>query len=225
MVQEQLAEELNHKLEDLQSMIDFKLIFMPTYRRIESSILNFEIITKRITLHYPFIDYNDIDLKSLIYEKENIQFGMRDVKSKNNEITQLINKKTKDSFPVIMANLLTFLSSSNDNKTKIDCNFDSSVVNIILDRWGDQIKSEDKSKIRSYVSSRNLDNENLNYLISGLINLYKEQEKLDLSIKKFRDICNNYLNDKKDANIRKTILKKSTIKSNLSLKSIMNDFC
>lgn len=196
LVQEQLAEELDHKLEDLQSMIDFKLIFMPTYRRIESSMLNFESIAKRITRHYPFSDFNDIDFKSLIYEKENIQFGMRDVKSKINEITQLINKKTKDSFPVIMANLLTYLSSD-DSKPKIDCNFDSSIINIILDRLGDQIKSEDKSRIRSYVSSRHLDNDNLNYLISRLINLYKEQEILDLSIKKFRDICNNYLYDKK----------------------------
>lgn len=195
VVQEQMAEELEHKYDELESTMSYKIIFMPTYRRIESSMFNVENTLKKYMKGNPFFDEDELKY-DLITNSELIQYGMRDVQSKIDGITQIINKKTKDSFPVIMGNLLTFLSSSNDNN-KIDTSFDSSVVNIVLDRLGDQIKSEVKDQIRNYITSNNLNNGSLNFLIRSMVSLYKEQEKLDLAIKRFRDICNRYLFDKK----------------------------
>ena len=194
IVQEQMAEELEHKYDELESILNYNIIFMPTYRRIESSMFNFENMIKKYANGNPFFDAEDINF-DFIKNNEEIRYGMRDVQAKIEGITLLINKKTKDSFPMIMANLLTFLSSNN-LKSERNCNFDSSVVNIVLDRLGDQITYSVKEQIRKYITSSNLNNDNLNYLISSLVSLYKEQEKLDLAIKQFRDICNRYLFDK-----------------------------
>lgn len=191
LVQEQLAAELDHKLEELKRLMDFQIIFMPTYRRIESSLVNWKHIVNNITRNYPIFDIDDFDFKDFT-SNEVIQFGMEDVQSKIDSIKQSINQITKDSFPTIMANLLTFLSSGVRNQD-IDSNFDNSVVNIILDRLGDQIKDDIKETIRNYVISNDMSNDNLNYLISSLIVLYKNQERFDVAIKNFRDICNRYL--------------------------------
>lgn len=120
---------------------------------------------------------------------------MDDVLMSIRKITSEIYKKTMDGFGVIMGDMLSLLSKPT-RKNVVEYNFDKKVIQIILDRLGNTVKEEDKKQIINYANSGNLNNPNLNFLISKLASLYDEQKRLDKAIKDFKDICNCYLSEK-----------------------------
>lgn len=192
LVNEHLSMELTHRLEVLDDVLKSKILYFPTYRRVESALGNFEEINKKLAEANPF--YDRIDFEK-IFQDEQMQFGMEDVYDSIHKITSEIYCKTMDGFSIIMGDMLGQLSKTNTGKN-VDYNFDKKVIQIILDRLGDTIKEEDKNQIVSYANSGNLNNSNLNFLISKLAKLYDEQKKLDKALKVFKDTSNHYLSEK-----------------------------
>lgn len=192
LVNEHLSMELAHRLEVLDDVLKSKILYFPTYRRVESALGNFEEINKKLAEANPFFDRIDFEK---IFQDEQMQFGMEDVYDSIHKITSEIYSKTMDGFSVIMGDMLGQLSKTNTGKN-VDYNFDKKVIQIILDRLGDTIKEEDKNQIVSYANSGNLNNSNLNFLISKLAKLYDEQKKLDKALKVFKDTSNHYLSEK-----------------------------
>lgn len=193
LIHEYTSIDFAHKLEVLDNIPQYALFYFPTFRRVESSILNWDSIFDKIRNRFPFLDKDDI---SSLMKDNLIQFGMDDVESSINELTEVIKKRTMDGFATIMGNMLSQLYKSSDDDRR-NYSFEDNKIKIILDRLGNNVKLDDKEAIVKYASSGKLDNKNLNYLIGKLIKLYEDQEVYDMAIKNFRDTCNHYLRDKK----------------------------
>ena len=84
-----------------------------------------------------------------------------------------------------------------DGKIQI---IDEEKLNIALDRIGEEIEMTDKIKIKELVSNGEIykdSNEHLLNLIINLIASYEKQSSYDEKVKKFKDVCNGYLDGKK----------------------------
>lgn len=194
------SEALNFQniIETLDENITSKILYFPTYRRIESQLESLQKQIKNRNEYYdnPFFgndsdEDEDDDEQSEIDEV--IQFGMEDVRRKIKSITQEITHKSLIGFSKVTGDLLSQLSKEFPNykaKEKID----KRKLEIILDRVGNTISKEDKSNIVEYIKSGKKTNKGLLYLIDKLIDLYNEQEELDLAIRNFAETCNKYLN-------------------------------
>ena len=139
-----------------------------------------------------FFDEDEFENSNDEYE-DVIQFGMQDVRQKIDSITNEIRQKSLVGFSKISGDLLSQLSKEFPNyefKNQVDKN----KLQIILDRVGKSISIEDKSNIIQYINSGSKTNKGLLYFIDKLIDLYNQQEILDLAIKNFADTCNGYLN-------------------------------
>ena len=192
LVHEYVGVEFAHKLEVLDNIPQYSLFYFPTFRRVESSVMNWDKVLEKIHRRYPFVDRTD--LSDYIYD-DMIQFGMQDVKNSISKLTSIIKTRTMDGFSTIMGSMLGQLYKSEDDRRNY--RFEEDKIRIILDRLGENVKKADKEAIIRYATSGQLDNKNLNYLIGKLIRLYEDQEVYDLAIKNFRDTCNGYLQDKK----------------------------
>lgn len=192
LVHEYVRVEFEHKLEVLDNIPQYSLFYFPTFRRVESSVMNWAKVLERIHRRYPFVDRSE--LSNFVYD-DMIQFGMQDVKDSISKLTSIIKTRTMDGFSTVMGSMLGQLYKNEDDRRNYI--FEEDKIRIILDRLGENVKKADKEAIVKYASSGKLDNKNLNYLIGKLITLYKDQEVYDVAIKNFRDICNGYLQDKK----------------------------
>ena len=88
------------------------------------------------------------------------------------------------------------------SKTRVlkDDTIDFKLLNIILDRLGDELKENTKEKILSIVESGEIKNDNYEYLkmfIQKLISNYNQQRYYDKQIIGFIEVCNRYFNGKK----------------------------
>lgn len=193
LVHEYMAISLEHRLEILDDVLKSDIFYYPTYRRIESALVNFQEISKKLSEINPFMEKIDL---SKLFNSDDIQFGMDDVKKRIDNVTDIIYQTTMDGFSSIMGDMLSQLSKT-IKSDEIKYNFDKKLIQIILDRLNDKIKPADKESIMAYATSGKLNNPNLNFLIAKLVSLYEEQKQYDKAIKCFRDTCNHYLNDKK----------------------------
>lgn len=189
LVNENISVNFEHKVELLDTFNEYSILFFPTYRRIESSLVWKKMI-KYLEDINPFADDFPVELPN----KELMQFGMEDVQNDIEILTSEIREKTMAGFSSIMGSMLGFLL--NVSGTPRTYSFEEDKIRIVLDRLGNRISDDDKEGIKKYAASKKLDNDNLNYLIGKLIKLYEDQRDLDVAIKQFKDTCNKYLNDK-----------------------------
>jgi len=142
----------------------------------------------------PFEDVSD---KRFI-EDDIIQFGMADVDERIKKLTKEIAHSSIVGFSEItgemLHQLLTDFPEVKSNKT---VKLEIEKIKIILKRVGPNISEEDKNKIQEFVESGKASNRGLLFFIYKLIELYNKQEEIDTSIKRFVEVCNGYLNEKK----------------------------
>lgn len=170
----------------ISKYIKQRIIYLPTYRRIESEPETFKSQSK-------YFSFGGLGLS----EKEDspIKFGMSDVKKSIdkilNEIRSIAMKKFSEMTRVLLKQYVDnkFLNSHKNIKVE--------TLKIVLDRLGEEIEEEYKTKILDLVNDKKIkDNKYLLNLIEKLIDSYNEQKQYDDRIKKFSDTCNQYLNDK-----------------------------
>ena len=124
---------------------------------------------------------------------------MSDVENRINMILETIRKAAMTGFTKMTGVLLKqYLDNKvvNDGKQSID----EEKLNIALERIGEEIETSDKIKIRKLVSDGTIykdSNEHLLNLIVNLIESYEKQSFYDEKVKKFKDVCNGYLDGKK----------------------------
>jgi len=187
-------------IDTIDKNITSKILYFPTFRRIESQLDTFKFKNKsERNLYYHqgslFDDESLINEERKDYEQI-IQFGMDDVQKKIENITDEITQKSLVGFSKITGDLLSQLSREFPS-FKPSENIDKTKLKIILDRVGTTISATDKSNIIEYINSGKNTNKGLLYLIDKLIALYNQQEQLDIAIKKFVETCNQYLMLKK----------------------------
>ena len=159
----------------------FELLYFPTYRRVEEDLFN--------------LGYEDDFLDE---EDTLIQFGMEDVKKRFNQIEQTIDQFLKEGFSKITSEILSHLVKgfADIDKGFID-RINQNDIEIILARVGNQLPESDKNEIKNIVLKKEVKNNSLTYFLQALVEIYEKQKELDDSVKKFRDICNKYLVNKK----------------------------
>jgi ABC-type lipoprotein export system ATPase subunit len=163
-----------------------QILYFPTYRRVEEDLRNLGYDEEKMSL-----DRDDTRL---------IHFGMDDVDKRFRELTQNIERLSKDGLSKISSEILSQLVKGlppidGDVLDKIN----QQDIDIILARVGNQITDDDKKRIKEIVSTKEIEDKDhsLLYFLQKLINIYDQQRELDNSIKIFRDVCNKYLVNKK----------------------------
>lgn len=178
------SEEIK-KAKDLISkeIDDCEILYFPTFRRIEEDLINLGFEDEKLE-----IGKNDTRL---------IQFGMRDVRHKLNEIKKEINTLSSKGLSQISSEILSQLVKGVPNiNQKSLSKISSQDIEIILARVGDAISNEDKTKILEIVSEKKFkhtDDRYLVYFLQKLIQIYEQQRSIDTSIESFVSVCNKYL--------------------------------
>ncbi|NJB84185.1 AAA family ATPase [Wenyingzhuangia aestuarii] len=178
----------------IDEVVDCKILYFPTYRRIEEDIRNIGINNDK--------EFFSNKRNLLPREEKNkddiIQFGMTDVDSRIQNITKQITHSSMIGFSDITAEMLhQLLTDFPDITTKIRSQKDINKLKIMLDRIGQKLSPEDHIKIQDFIDNGNTDNKGLIFFVNKLIDLYNNLENQDNAIKNFIDVCNNYLVEKK----------------------------
>jgi len=181
------ASKIPHKMEKIykSQLKDYEILHLPTYRRIEEDLKN--------------LGYDEDEFELSHRDKRLIHFGMEDVDERFQKITQEIERLSKEGLAKISSEILSELVNG---QIQPDSTFLEKInekdIDIILARVGDGIKTDDKDRIKSIVSTRKINEKDysLLYFLEKLMNAYEEQRELDNSIKTFRDVCNKYLVNK-----------------------------
>lgn len=179
------------RIEEIKTIIKKELgcevLYFPTYRRIEEELHN--LGTGKIEL--------DRDDKRLI------QFGMEDVNETFEKVILNIKNSAIEGFSAITGEMLSqYVDGLHDIDEEIKNRIQPDILNIILERVGENIAPTYKARIIELVNSKEIfvKEEQYKYLINFLSNLiksYDQQKTLDNLIKGFAGVCNSYLNGKK----------------------------
>lgn len=172
--------------------LNYNILFKPTYRRVEAD-LNATFGIERRRGSRTIIEVDD-DQQS--YAASIIRFGMKDVQRMIRNITDTIKTSSLSGFAKVSSDMIRhLLEPESDNQHSLDLDIDS--LRIILGRTGDNLLKEEKDKIVELMNNKKESpNPYLVYFLEQLYSVYQNQEKLDMAIKKFRDVCNGYLKEK-----------------------------
>lgn len=179
------AKNIKELREKVSNLIDERIIYLTTYRRIEKDYSEYFNPEKE--------HYNRINNDSLI------RFGMKDVSKAINNILGIISDKTNQGFNKMTGILLSKYASTSPIKRNQSQNINYDLLKIVLNRLGQQINEDDKKNILELVSNDKIYNYEHQYLfdlIDELINNYNQLKIYDEKIMMFKDTCNRYLNDK-----------------------------
>ena len=172
----------------------YKFLYYPTYRRIEEDFRN---ILKGKRLGHRSIN-SRIEL-SEYFDNTMIKFGMKDVQEKIDKIIDEIKQSSVTGFATVSGSMITKLLENNSESEESQ-NFNEAEVSIVLSRVGNNMSDEDKKKIMNQISTDpDLSEQSpfLRYFLSQLLQVYKNQRKLDVAIKSFVEVCNKYLENKR----------------------------
>lgn len=181
--------------------VNLKVLYLPTYRRIEQDISNIDNID--------YVSNNGL-----------INFGMKDVKNRFDKISSDLKDSAVRLYTSLNGKVLTHLTFDyKANKEQYDIISNTQILKIVLGRVGDNISSDTKDRIISLVESGNIKDARyhpLVFVLSNLVEVYYAQKEQDDSIKEFVLTVNKYLSNKKfiydESSVEITIINLSTNK-------------
>lgn len=158
-----------------------RIIYLPTYRRIEN-------------------EFNSLNLRSSEINSSEmlIRFGMADVQKSIDTILGKIRSLAMQGFNK-MTGLLLQQYTNGENIEFRYLPFDVDIVRIVLDRLGSEVEENTKRDIIRLVESGEIADFNHLYLrdlLQKLIGNYDQQKYYDDCINGFVNTCNKYLRDK-----------------------------
>lgn len=171
------------RIEEIKNKIKEKILYLPTYRRIETNL-------DSKLLH----DLQIYDNKEFL-----IKFGMDDVKELIDETIDKIRKSAIDGFNEINSILLTEYTNNKYKNQVSEREFDYNEIEILLNKIGVKINPETKNKILRLIKTREVYNEEYVYLKNFLNLLYNNSEKqrvFDHKLIDFVNLCNKYFVNK-----------------------------
>ncbi|WP_375470148.1 AAA family ATPase [uncultured Nostoc sp.] len=195
--------ELLKKTEsELKKLVNFQVVYLPTYRRIEQDLKS---ILPELELEIRnFRERGYARRKSSNYI-EIIEFGMEDVEATINRKLE----KLKDSFITELNNLTgTYLrdvirETYQDVEVEKLQGLDSSTIDSIFGRIDEKIlPKQDQQSLRDFIikiqkekNIENIENERkvIAYFILKLIDLQQTQKSQEQDVRDFIRICNKYL--------------------------------
>lgn len=165
-----------------------KILYFPTYRRIEDD-------ANKLGVNIA----NQIGKDGLINSSNLIKFGMDDVQEKINEFRSQIKIRTLRSYQSITQNLLNYLILEDLEFKKIENFSDYELMERIVKRLDNEILF-DLDLLKKSINQNKETSEKdtiLLFLLNKLIESYKEYEWIDEALENFCGACNKYLKGKK----------------------------
>jgi predicted ATPase len=167
----------------LSACVAEEVLYFPTYRRIEEDLKNLGCSIK--------------DADSTL-----IQFGMDDVASRFEAITQTIKDSAIEWFSKVNGEMLSQLVDGiRVTREMHESIKQQDALKIVLDRVGGNLTEEYKNNIHDLVRAGTIfedtKHDPLIYFLSNLIKIYDQQRERDNAIKKFAEVCNKYLFQKR----------------------------
>ena len=166
-------------------MENAKILYFPTYRRIEEDLSNLKI------------EIDDDEIDNIKNKADNlIQFGMDDVKNRIYALKTEMDKLASVGLTKISSEILSQLVKGIpdiDPELVNKINIDN--IKILLARVGNAMSDENKKTILKMLGNKRL-NENEKYLlyfVQKLVEIYEKQKIIDDKIKAYVQICNRYL--------------------------------
>lgn len=175
------------------------ILYFPTYRRVEEDLKNLGKFRRKITHDFEddFIEEFEEDFQ--VSDDTLIHFGMEDVEKRIEFVKDFISVSTVDGFSKVTGEILSQLLKGfpEIDKAQVD-GLDVVTAKIVLHRVGASLSDPDRNEILSLLDKPDdlLKKKELTYFLLNLIEIYNQQKHVDDAIKKFRDVCNNYLEDK-----------------------------
>ncbi|HCM0709766.1 TPA: AAA family ATPase [Vibrio parahaemolyticus] len=159
--------------------VKLKVLYLPTYRRIEQDIEEFDYIS----------------------ENGLINFGMRDVQKRFDKISSDLKNSAVRLYNNLNGKVLTHLTSDYEaDESQYLSISNTEVLKIVLGRVGDNLSSETKESIIRLVENNLIREERyqpLVFVLSNLVDVYYAQKEQDDSIKEFVETVNKYLVSKR----------------------------
>lgn len=188
---------------EINKIIDEKItstvLYFPTYRRVEEELQNLGKLGSSpddlFDLDDPFEDEEDKVDPSTLEDETLIQFGMEDVELRIKNILAQINDSSLTGFTKVTGELLSqMLKGFPGVSEEALADFNKDEIKIILNRVKGNLSQVDRDNILGIVESKKLvGKKDLVFFLSKLIEIYRQQKKLDDSIKTFAYVCNKYL--------------------------------
>ncbi|NMH61269.1 AAA family ATPase [Alteromonas sp. MYP5] len=174
--------EGKEKLKRIREKFGLNIVYLPTYRRVEQ---DFEELSAN----------ESVDISN----EHSINFGMKDVSQRFEEITEEIKSSSVQWFSKVNGEMLSQLVEGFKVDDETKNNIDAEALKIVLDRIGNNIQQSYKKEIIRLVDSGEIfsGHDPLVYFISNLVKVYGEQKSNDKAIQEFSEVCNRYLVDKK----------------------------
>lgn len=186
---------------------DIKIIYLPTYRRIEKDLINILPHLDRSIKEY------EIQTRRQSNKEENylelVEFGMNDIQRKIEKRCLELKNYFYDKLNtnLIGSYLDDILNKSYNNfDFKKLSNIDEEALNYILKRLDDSVISKNgKNKLREFVQSLQFNYSNTNiedkinaHFVFKLFQIYDFQQKEESDILNLIIICNEYLGNDKE---------------------------
>jgi predicted ATP-binding protein involved in virulence len=185
---------------DIIGKFSTTILYFPTYRRVEEDLKNLGRFRKRyIDPDFEQDLFEEIDEEIEISDDTLIHFGMEDVIQRIDNVKEQINKSTVEGFSKVTGEILSQLLKGfpelNDDEIE---ELDVQTAKIVLHRVGDNLSQNDRNSILELLDKPKdlVEKKELTYFLLNLIEIYNQHKHIDDSIKKFRDVCNEYLEDK-----------------------------
>ena len=166
--------------ETISNNVKGRVLYLPTYRRVEEAIKNFD-------------DFDD----ESISKNSLIKFGMEDVEKRFKKIQRELKDSAVKLYTNLNGKMLTQLTSTHkaqeEDFLKIE---NTDALKIVFARVGDSIERDTEDNILLLIESGDIRNERyhpLVFVLSNLLDVYEEQKETDKSIKSFIRIANKYL--------------------------------
>ncbi|PEE73598.1 ATP-binding protein [Priestia megaterium] len=180
--------KIRKKFKEIENLIKEEVLYFPTYRRIEEELDSFVKLS----------DGEKRQFKSKL-DSSTINFGIEDVEVIINELTDKLKQDAINHYSKMNGEILDDLLSnkvelSYREKRKIDLE----KIEIVVGRIGEN-RIKELDKLMSFIKNDSeVENKSfLQYYLFKLINIYESQKIIDEKIKKYKDVCNGYLVNKK----------------------------
>ena len=181
--------DLSRTMSKIETALEEDILFYPTYRRVEVGLDKvFSNRRNEFDRHYLFSKY--------------MGFGMDDVKTRINNILDVMKKDANKAYIEMNANIISELLKNNEYKyLNMENQIDLHKVNVVIKRIGEE-RIENIDDLKSLINNSTPVNSGSNiefllYYLQKLVKIYDKQTRLDSKLRKFSDVCTKYLSGKK----------------------------
>ncbi len=192
----------NDNLSKIESMLNMRVLYLPTFRRIERDLESIlPLLEKRYNSPSAKNEDSDVEKKHI----ELVEFGMEDVLALVSNSMNSLNNTFRNSLSSITGGFLRVVLRKEYKKadTSFLNEMDENDVKRILERIDESVLSkQDREALIKVIQRLNKKKTTTDidlvsvHIISELIKLHKRQLENEESVRTFASVCNKYLNNK-----------------------------